>query len=82
MTAQRIAAVVVLCVASVLGPAKAGHDVLSAQATPDEVRIYEAFRTWITQQPRDVQNADDAVVFQRYVVELKRQGQSDKEAAA
>jgi SAM-dependent methyltransferase len=46
------------------------------------VRIYEAFRSWITQQPRDVQNADDAVVYQRYVVELKRQGKSDKEAAA
>jgi SAM-dependent methyltransferase len=83
MNAPRIAAVVVLLVvASVLGPAKAGHYALGAQATPDEVQIYEAFRSWITQQPREVQNADDAVVYQRYVAELKRQGKSDKEAAA
>lgn len=68
-------------VASVLGPPTGGPYLLSAQATPDEVRIYEAFRSWITQQPRELQNADDAVVFQRYVAELKRQGQSDKEAA-
>lgn len=81
MTSRRIVAIGVLFVASVLGPANAGHYVLSAQATPDEVRIYEAFRTWITQQPRDVQTADAAVVYQRYVAELKRQGKSDKDAA-
>jgi len=82
VTARRIAAIAVLVVASVLGPPRGGPHVLNAQATPDDVRIYEAFRSWITQQPRDVQTADDAVVYQRYVAELKRQGKSDKEAAA
>ncbi|HEY7191840.1 MAG TPA: class I SAM-dependent methyltransferase [Vicinamibacterales bacterium] len=81
-TARRIAALAVLVVASVLGPPEGGPYVLSAQTTADEVRIYEAFRSWITQQPREVQNADDAVVYQRYVAELKRQGKSEKEAAA
>jgi len=82
VTARRIAAIAVLVVTSVLGPPRGGPHVLNAQATPDDVRIYEAFRSWITQQPRDVQTADDAVVYQRYVAELKRQGKSDKEAAA
>jgi len=79
---RRIVALIVIVVASILGPPEVGGYVLSAQATPDEVQIYEAFRSWITQQPREVQSADDAVVYQRYVAELKRQGKSDKEAAA
>jgi SAM-dependent methyltransferase len=54
----------------------------SLGTTADEVRIYEAFRAWITQQPKDVQDADDAAVFQRYTAELQRQGQSAQDAAA
>jgi len=51
-------------------------------ATPEEVEIYEAFRSWVTQQPPAVQQASDAVVFQRYAKELRRQGKSASEAAA
>lgn len=50
-------------------------------ATPEEVKTYEAFRSWVTQQPPAVQQASDAVVFQRYAAELRRQGKSAGEAA-
>jgi SAM-dependent methyltransferase len=55
---------------------------LGPSATPEEVQIYEAFRSWINQQPVDVQQAADAVVFERYGAELRRQGKSEKEVAA
>src|SRR6516162_1866576 len=55
---------------------------LPPAATPEEVRVYEAFRTWITSQPRDVQQADDDVVYTRYLDRLRAQGQSEKDAAA
>ena len=55
---------------------------LDPKATAAEVQTYEAFRAWITTQPVDVQQADDAVVFQRYGAELTRQGKSEKEVAA
>ena len=51
-------------------------------ASPEEVRTYEAFRAWITQQPVDVQRADDEVVFEKYGGELRKQGKSDTEIAA
>jgi 2-polyprenyl-3-methyl-5-hydroxy-6-metoxy-1,4-benzoquinol methylase len=56
--------------------------VAAQQATPEERRTYEAFRAWITQQPVDVQEAADAVVFERYGAELRRHGKSEKEVAA
>jgi 2-polyprenyl-3-methyl-5-hydroxy-6-metoxy-1,4-benzoquinol methylase len=52
------------------------------KATAEEVKTYEAFRAWLTKQPADVQEADDAVVFQRYGAELARQGKSEKDVAA
>lgn len=55
---------------------------LDPKATAAEVQTYEAFRAWITTQPVDVQQADDAVVFQRYGAELTRQGKSEQEVAA
>lgn len=55
---------------------------LSPAATPEEVRVYEAFRAWITSQPKEVQQADDDVVFGRYTATLRGQGQSEKDAAA
>ena len=55
---------------------------LGPTATAEEVRVYEAFRSWITQQPVAVQQADDSVVFERYTAELRRQGQSEKDAAS
>src|SRR5262245_32133374 len=39
---------------------------LGPTATAEEVRTYEAWRAWFTQQPVDVQRADDAVVYERY----------------
>jgi SAM-dependent methyltransferase len=54
---------------------------LSPTATPEEVQIYEAFRSWITSQPTDVQNADDEVVFARYAAALRAQGKSEPDTA-
>jgi 2-polyprenyl-3-methyl-5-hydroxy-6-metoxy-1,4-benzoquinol methylase len=54
---------------------------LSPTATPEEVRTYEAFRSWINSQPADLQSAADEVVFQRYGAELKRQGKSEPDIA-
>jgi SAM-dependent methyltransferase len=54
----------------------------STQApTPEEQQTYQAFREWITKQPKDVQDADDEVVFKRYGEELRKQGKSDNEIA-
>ena len=53
----------------------------SPTATPEEVQTYGAFRSWITSQPADVQNADDDVVFQRYGAELRTQRKSERDIA-
>lgn len=55
---------------------------LGPQTTPEEVKTYEAFRAWLGQQPGDVQQADDDVVYQRYVEELQRQGKTATESTA
>jgi SAM-dependent methyltransferase len=76
-----LAVVVALVVA--LGPS-----VFTRQSQPpppasaDEVRTYEAFRAWITQQPKELLDGDAAVVFERYAAELRRRGQSEQDAAA
>jgi len=70
---------VTLCVALL---ANAQQSPLGAGATPEELKIYEAFRAWITSQPTDVQRADDDVVFQKYAAELRAHGKSDTEAAS
>jgi 2-polyprenyl-3-methyl-5-hydroxy-6-metoxy-1,4-benzoquinol methylase len=61
--------------------ASAQQTSLGPKATAEEVKTYEAFRAWLTKQPVDVQQADDAVVFQRYGAELARQGKSEQEVA-
>ncbi len=55
---------------------------LGPKATPEETRIYEAFRDWMTRQPQDLQAADDDVVYGKYVEELRHQGKSAQEANA
>lgn len=50
--------------------------------TPEQLKTYEAFRAWITQQPPAVQKADDDEVFRRYAAELKAHGSTDNEATA
>ena len=55
---------------------------LPPTATAEEVRIYEAFRSWINSQPAEVQRADDDVVFQRYGAALQAGGKSQQEAAS
>ncbi len=54
---------------------------LPPSATPEEVKTYEAFRAWITSQPKDVQDADDEIVYQRYATELRKEGKSEQDAA-
>jgi SAM-dependent methyltransferase len=64
----------------------AGHAVqqspLPPSATAAEVRTYEAFRSWLSSQPPDVQNADDEVVYRRYAAELRAQKKSERDVAA
>jgi SAM-dependent methyltransferase len=51
-------------------------------ATQEELKTYEAFRTWIMSQPAELRRADDEVVFGKYAEDLRAHGQSNKEAAA
>ena len=53
----------------------------SPAVTPQESQTYEAFRSWLTGQPADVQGADDEVVFERYSAALHAQGQSERDIA-
>jgi len=73
------------CVALILIVAVAhatGHAQAPPAATAAEVATYEAFRAWATRQPPAVQNGDDTSVFDRYAVELRGQGKSDREITA
>jgi SAM-dependent methyltransferase len=62
--------------------AAAQQSPLPPAATAREVEIYEAFRAWITTQPREVQEAADDVVYQRYASQLRAQGKSDSDIKA
>jgi 2-polyprenyl-3-methyl-5-hydroxy-6-metoxy-1,4-benzoquinol methylase len=62
--------------------ASAPQSPLGPKTTPEEVKTYEAFRAWLGQQPADVQQGDDDVVYKRYSEELQRRGTSAKESAA
>jgi len=77
-------AVVASVALTAIGPvlASAPQTSLGPKATAEEVQIYEAFRAWLTKQPVEVQQADDAVVFQQYGSELARQGKTEKDVAA
>jgi SAM-dependent methyltransferase len=73
----------VLLFAAVLSLAAAPpQSPLPPTASAAEVATYEAFRAWITKQPVAVQNADDAVVFERYAAELRTQKKSEADIAA
>jgi len=72
----------VLLVALAPALASAPQSPLGPKTTPEEIKTYEAFRAWLGQQPADVQQADDDVVYKRYSEELQRQGTSAKESAA
>jgi len=50
--------------------------------TPEEIKIFESFRAWIGSQPKEVQDADDEVVYLRYAAALRTQGKSEEDAAA
>jgi SAM-dependent methyltransferase len=79
----RFAAGLALAVAlSTTLPVSGRQSPLPPTATAEEVRTYEAFRAWITQQPRDALQAGEAAVFERYAAELRKQGQSEQQAAA
>jgi SAM-dependent methyltransferase len=54
----------------------------SSAPTSDELKAYETFRAWVGSQPPEVQQADDALVFQRYAALLQSQGQSAQQAAS
>jgi len=54
----------------------------STPPTAEQQQAYNAFRSWITQQPADVQRAGDAVIYERYRAALRSQGKGDKEVDA
>lgn len=55
---------------------------LPPTATPQEVQTYEAFRGWVTTQPRDVQDGAGDDVYQRYAAHLRAQGSSEADIKA
>lgn len=77
--ALRAVLFVVLC----LAPLSAAQQTpLPSAPTPEELQAYEAFRSWLTKQPVQVQQAGADDLFQRYAAELRRQAKSDKEIAS
>jgi 2-polyprenyl-3-methyl-5-hydroxy-6-metoxy-1,4-benzoquinol methylase len=66
----------------VASPAAPQASPLPPTATAEEVKTYEAFRAWITSQPKDLQDAEGEVVYERYAAELRKQGKSAPDAAA
>lgn len=74
--------VVSLLVATLIASVTAQQPPTSSTATPQEVAIYEAFRAWITMQPREVQDAADAVVYERYVAVLRKEGKPEADITA
>ena len=76
-------ALVVLSLVQSPAPASApAQPPLPPAATPQETAIYEAFRAWITSQPKDVQDADDEPVYRLYAAELRKHGKSEQEATS
>src|SRR5262245_16910476 len=63
------------------GAAAQQQSPLGPTASPEEIRIYEAWRSWITQQPAEVHRSEDDVVYRLYSEELRRQGKSAQEAS-
>lgn len=53
----------------------------SRPPSPEELRLYDAFRAWISVQPPEVHQEDDAAIWARYTAVLKSQGQTARQAA-
>ena len=56
----------------------------SAQPTPpglmpQELQIYSAFRDWIAAQPKEIHEAGDQAVEEKYAAELRKHGKSEDE---
>jgi 2-polyprenyl-3-methyl-5-hydroxy-6-metoxy-1,4-benzoquinol methylase len=66
-----------LLVAALIVSVTAQQPAPSPTATPQEVERYESFRAWITMEPREVQAAADAVVYERYAAILRKQGKPE-----
>jgi len=73
-----LAAVLLVSVLSAMSP----QSPLGPTATDEEIRTYEAFRAWITQQPAEVHREADEVIYGRYAAELRKQRKSEQEAAS
>lgn len=93
MTPHRRAGITVAAVALVLSLVVRATAVAGAgQAAPAssqgqapsgaDLAVYEAFRAWISVQPPDVHQLDDAEIWARYTAVLKGRGQSERQAAA
>lgn len=84
MKSKAVRPVLALILVAALAPILASpqQSPLGPKTTPEEVQTYEAFRAWLGQQPAEVQQADNDVVYKRYTAELQRQGKSAKESAA
>ena len=68
--------------AALITPVRAQQPKPAAPATAQEVETYESFRAWITMQPREVQEASDAIVYERYAAVLRKQGRSEGDITA
>jgi SAM-dependent methyltransferase len=79
---MRVTTLVLSMALAALAPLRAQQPRPAPAATPQEVETYENFRAWITMQPRDVQDAADAVVYERYGAVLRTQGKSEADVAA
>jgi SAM-dependent methyltransferase len=53
----------------------------SQAPTAEQLRLYEAFRAWISAQPAEVHQESDEAIWARYVAVLRAQGQSERQAA-
>lgn len=77
-----LAAVVCLRQAAAGGAPRAPAAPQSRAPSADDLRVYEAFRAWISVQPPEVHREEDAAIWARYAAILKSRGQSEQQAAA
>lgn len=77
---QIAVAALVLCFAWAPPVARrAGAQPPPPNLTPQEMQIYQAFRDWISAQPKEIHEAGDTVVEERYSAELRKQGKTEQE---
>jgi len=80
MTKRTSAVVALIMFIGLVAVSSTARPQTSPAASADEQRLYESFRAWITTQPADVQQGDEAAVIQRYTAYLQSQGKSAAEA--